>query len=70
MFSLEWLEVKVEKSGVGTDWLVKVEAMTSLQEGKLLGFVKLRNEEIEDLPYCLQDVVGKMMDKIKMSEAN
>ncbi len=70
MFSLESMLIKVEKSGVGTDWLRKFEAETSLREDKLLGFVKLRNEELDDLPYCLADVCRKLMDAIAKAEAN
>ncbi len=68
MFSLESMDIRVEKVPGNKDWLVQVSAQTSLQDGKLLGFARLRDEQIVDLHCCLKDVVGKMLDAIEKKE--
>lgn len=68
MFSFESMDIRVERGPGNKDWLVRAESQTSM--GNLLGYAKLRDEQIDELPYCLQDVVGKMLDSIKQKESN
>ncbi len=69
MFSLESMNIIVEKGPDGHDWLVRVSAKTSIA-GNLLGFARLRDEQIVDLHCCLKDVVGKMLNMIEQKEAH
>lgn len=68
MFSFESMDIKVEKGPGNKDWLVTAEVYTSM--GKLLGYAKLREEQIVDLHCCLKDVVGKMLNTIDQQEAH
>lgn len=70
MFSLESMDIRVEKGPGGQDWLIRVEAQTTMKDGKLLGFAKLRDEQINELHRCLHDVVGNMLESIQQKELN
>ena len=70
MFSFESMDIRVERGPGNKDWLVKVEAETTMQEGKLLGYAKLRDKQINELHRCLHDVVGNMLEAIQQKESH